>query len=188
VRHGRREVIIAGCAWRAARQKSAKLIEHNSTACVRALAPAASFTYIFDFGDYHVFRITVLDVPPVPDGKKLPALLSHQGKNIIQYPGTMTKSEARAFEKKPPVVDVLAPGRDRWRISFVRICDRKILTEPATVHEKCAKRLGVRQLAAAFVRPACWPEPDAEVKMAASKLPHSKAPARVLSLFSVNYA
>jgi hypothetical protein len=41
----------------------------------------------------------------------------------------MSKREARAFEEKRPVVDVLAPSRDRWRISFVRASDRKILTE-----------------------------------------------------------
>jgi transposase len=93
------------------------------------LTPSASFTYIFDFGDYHVFRITVLDVQPVPDGKKLPALLSHKGKNIVQYPGTMTEREARAFDENPPVVEVPPLGRDRWRISFVRVSDRKILTE-----------------------------------------------------------
>jgi transposase len=93
------------------------------------LAPAASFTYIFDFGDYHVFRITVLDVQPVSDGKKLPALLSHKGKNIVQYSGTMTKGKQRAFEEKPPAVGLLEPGRDRWRIRFVRVADRKILKE-----------------------------------------------------------
>ncbi len=96
---------------------------------VFGLTATASFTYIFDFGDYHVFRLTILDVQPAPDGKKLPALLSHNGKNIIQYPGMMSEKEARAFQEKPPAMDVLALGRIRWRISFVRVSDKKTLME-----------------------------------------------------------
>ena len=33
------------------------------------LAPTDSFAYVFDFGDYHTFRVTVLDVQPLPSGK-----------------------------------------------------------------------------------------------------------------------
>jgi hypothetical protein len=72
------------------------------------LAPTNDFAYFFDFGDCHTFRITVLDVQPLPRGKKVPQLLSYKGKNIAQYPGTMSKVELRAFEQKPPVVGPLA--------------------------------------------------------------------------------
>jgi hypothetical protein len=91
------------------------------------LAPNNHFTYLFDFGDCHTFRITILGIQPT--GKKLPALLSYKGKNIIQYPGTMSKPEAHAFEQKPPTVGPLEPRRYRWRIRFVRAADHEILTE-----------------------------------------------------------
>lgn len=93
------------------------------------LAPTECFAYIFDFGDYHKFRVTVLDVQPLPSGKKVPALLSYKGKNIVQYPGTMSKKEARTFEERPPAIGPLEPRGNSWRIRFVRATDREILTE-----------------------------------------------------------
>jgi transposase len=93
------------------------------------LAPNDNFIFLFDFGDCHTFRITVLDIQPLPTGKKVPALLSYKGKNIIQYPGTMSKAEARAFEHKPPALGHLESRRYKWRIRFVRAVDREILTE-----------------------------------------------------------
>jgi transposase len=93
------------------------------------LAPTDSFAYVFDFGGYHTFRVTVLDVQPLPSGKKVPALLSYKGKNIVQYPGTMSKREARTFEQKPPAIGPLEPRGNSWRIRFVRATDREILTE-----------------------------------------------------------
>ena len=93
------------------------------------LASTDNFTYLFDFGDCHTFRITVLDIHPLPSGKKVPALLSHKGKNLIQYPGTMGKTEARTFEQKPPALGLLEPRKNAWRIRFVRAADRTILTE-----------------------------------------------------------
>src|SRR6266446_1718917 len=59
---------------------------------------------IFDYGDYHVFRITVLDVRPAAGPQSTPKLLSYMGTNIIQYPGTLRKADARAFEKRIPSV------------------------------------------------------------------------------------
>lgn len=53
------------------------------------LTPADNFAYLFDFGDCHSFRVTVLDIEPLSIGKRVPTLLSYKGKNIIQYPGTM---------------------------------------------------------------------------------------------------
>jgi transposase len=93
------------------------------------LAPTDSFAYVFDFGDYHTFRVTVLDIQPLPSGKKVPALLSYKGKNIVQYPGMMSKREARTFQQKPPAIGPLEPRGNSWRIRFVRASDREILTE-----------------------------------------------------------
>jgi transposase len=88
------------------------------------------FTYIFDYGDHHHFRITVIDAKATASGiKLLPRLLSWKGNNLIQYPGTMPKKEERAFTKRTPTVRAPEPARDRWRIRFVRTEDQKILEE-----------------------------------------------------------
>ena len=60
------------------------------------------FAYIFDFGDYHNFRITVRDIRPTRIAEIVPALLFAQGKNIIQHPDSMRPSEARVFRNRPP--------------------------------------------------------------------------------------
>jgi transposase len=93
------------------------------------LAPAGTFAYLFDFGDCQTFRVTVQDIAPLSIGRRVPTLLSYKGKNIIQYPGTMSKAEARTFEHRPPALGPLEPRRYRWRIRFVRAADREILTE-----------------------------------------------------------
>jgi transposase len=93
------------------------------------LARTDTFVYVFDFGDCHTFRVTVLAAQPLPSEKNVPALLSYKGKNIIQYPGTMNNTEARIFQQKPPALGPLQPRRNSWRIRFVRAADRKILTE-----------------------------------------------------------
>src|SRR5262249_32678155 len=52
-----------------------------------------------------------------------------KGKNIIQYPGTMSKTRARAFGQKPPTLGPMEPHRNSSRIRFVRANDREILSE-----------------------------------------------------------
>src|SRR5271157_324283 len=44
---------------------------------------------VYDLGDYHVFRVMVLDIRPATTA--VPALLSYRGNNIVQYPGVMDK-------------------------------------------------------------------------------------------------
>jgi transposase len=88
-----------------------------------------SFAYIFDFGDYHRFRLTVLDIRPTRTAEVVPALLCCRGKNIIQYPGTMGKGEAQAFRNRVPTVVTPAPARDRFRIRFIRNKDGSVLRE-----------------------------------------------------------
>jgi transposase len=93
------------------------------------LSVADVFSYIFDFGDYHTFRITVLDIQAVSNVRPAPALLSYRGKNIIQYPGTMRKAEARAFERRPPTIEAPEPSRSPSRIRFIRGDDGRVLKD-----------------------------------------------------------
>lgn len=87
------------------------------------------FAYVFDFGDYHIFRVTVLDIRPALTAEVVPTLLSCLGKNIIQYPGTMGKAEARAFRNRAPTVVAPQPTRDRFHIRFIRDTDGSALRE-----------------------------------------------------------
>jgi transposase len=93
------------------------------------LARGDTFTYIFDFGDYHSFRLTVLDIDSSLGRKKLPAVTSHKGKNLIQYPGTMSRKEAKAFRQKTPKVCPLGTRTNTWRVRFIRAADRNTLKE-----------------------------------------------------------
>ena len=86
------------------------------------------FTYIFDFGDYRTFRITVLDIR-AGSAQNVTALISYKGKDIVQYAGAMGKAEARVFEKRPPTAAAPEPSRAPLRIRFVRGLDRKTLEE-----------------------------------------------------------
>jgi transposase len=93
------------------------------------LATKDVFGYMFDFGDCHTFEVTVIDIQSVAQTAPAPALISWQGKNIIQYPGTMARADARAFENRPPTAG--APERQEqgsgWRVRFIRAADRVIL-------------------------------------------------------------
>jgi transposase len=106
---------------------------------IRLLGLAASdtFAYIFDYGDYHVFRITVLDVRSAVGLQSTPKLVSHTGKNIIQYPGTLRRADARAFQKRIPSVRRPEPSsRYKWRIRFIRGADKEILDEWRASNDK----------------------------------------------------
>jgi hypothetical protein len=87
------------------------------------------FVYVFDFGDYHSFRVTVRDIRPTRIAEIVPALLYFQGKNIIQYPGSMRHSEERVFKNRPPTVVPPQPARDRYRVRFIRNEDGSVLKE-----------------------------------------------------------
>ena len=87
------------------------------------------FSYIFDLGDYHIFRLTVLDIRPASIAQVVPALLSYQGKNIIQYPGIMGRAEASAFRNQAPTVAAPVPARDRFRVRFITDSDETVLKE-----------------------------------------------------------
>lgn len=104
---------------------------------IRLLGLIASdtFAYIFDYGDYHLFRITVLDVQFVAAPQSTLKLLSHTGKNIIQYPGTLRKADARAFEKRIPSVKRPEPSsryNGGFDLSEVQIKRYSMNGEPPT--------------------------------------------------------
>jgi hypothetical protein len=108
--------------------------ENPCTSCdipIRHLGISAGdvFAYLFDFGDYHIFRVTVLDIRPTRISEIVPALLFSQGKNIIQHPGSVRQSEARVFRNRPPTVIPPQPARDRYRIRFIRDEDGSVLRE-----------------------------------------------------------
>jgi transposase len=87
------------------------------------------FTYIFHFGNYHTFRLTLLDIRPPSTTEAVPALLSYQGKNIIQYPDIMSKVDAIAFGNKAPTIVAPEPARDRFRVRFITDADESVLRE-----------------------------------------------------------
>jgi transposase len=100
------------------------------------LSLADVFVYMFDFGDCHTFQVTVLDTQAASKSQPIPSLISCQGKNIIQYPGTMSKTEGRAFRNRYPTVKAPTPKRHGWRVRFVRDADRAILEKWRTSNDK----------------------------------------------------
>ena len=87
------------------------------------------FFYTYDFGDYHNFRISVVDMRPTLTGEIVPALISLKGRNIIQYRGSMDATEAREFKKRMPLVSPPEPARDRFRIRFITASDADFLNQ-----------------------------------------------------------
>ena len=88
------------------------------------------FEFMFDFGELHTFRLTVVAKYPVTMKRSsIPRVLSWRGKNILQYPGALSRQAARAARNQQPTVG--DPGRpnDRWRIRFVRQEDKRQLVE-----------------------------------------------------------
>lgn len=88
-----------------------------------------TFAYIYDFGDYHVFRITVCDIQLTSTNEIVPALLSHHGKNLLQYPGALRNVDKLAFMKKTPTAAEPTPIRERFRVRFITGADKSILQE-----------------------------------------------------------
>src|SRR5260370_1273579 len=61
---------------------------------------------------------------------------SYRGKNILQYPGVLSRHAASAARSRLPTVD--SPGRpkDRWRIRFVRQEDESQLVKWREANDK----------------------------------------------------
>jgi transposase len=60
---------------------------------------------------------------------KLPAIVSYEGKNLLQYPGAFSKTNERRFQVTPPSVgeNHKSDRKDKWRIRFIQLCDEEIL-------------------------------------------------------------
>lgn len=101
-----------------------------------SLSVADIFVYMFDFGDCHIFQITVLDIQAAAKPQPIPALISCQGKNIIQYPGTMTEADAQAFENCLPTINAPEPLSCGSRVRFIRDADRSILEKWRTSNDR----------------------------------------------------
>ena len=112
------------------------------------------FAYIYDFGDYHIFRVMVLDIRPAFTAQVVPALLSYRGKNIVQYPGFMGKAEARAFRNRAPTVVAPEPAHDRFRIRFIRESDGSVLREWRASNNKMRWQKAVTILESRNLSPA----------------------------------
>ncbi len=96
-----------------------------------------SFEFIFDFGELHTFRLTVIAIYSITwKCPSTPRVLSYRGKNILQYPGVLSRHAASAARSRLPTVD--SPGRpkDRWRIRFVRQEDESQLVKWREANDK----------------------------------------------------
>jgi transposase len=80
-----------------------------------------AFEFIFDFGELHTFRLTMVAIYRVsPKRSSIPRVLSYRGKNILQYPGILSRQAACAARSRQPKVGRPGRPKDRWRIRFVR--------------------------------------------------------------------
>jgi transposase len=87
-----------------------------------------SFEFIFDFGELHTFRLTVAAIYPVTlKHSSIPRVLSCRGKDILQYPGILSRQAARVARSRKPTVGHSGRPKDRWRIRFVRQEDKQQL-------------------------------------------------------------
>ena len=95
------------------------------------LTPGSHFDFIFDFGRYHFFQLTLLCITPHLDNSLLPSLTSYQGKNLLQYSGPISKNHRRLVEGRPPTIKPLQPtaNETRRRIRFLRAEDCATLLE-----------------------------------------------------------
>jgi transposase len=84
-----------------------------------------AFEFIFDFGELYTFRLTIVAIYRVsPKRSSMPRVLSYRGKNILQYPGILSRQAACAARSRQPKVGRPGRPKDRWRIRFVRQEDK----------------------------------------------------------------
>jgi transposase len=118
------------------------------------LAPGTEFDFIFDFGRAHLFRLTLLSASRHRDRRLLPSVISHQGKNLLQYPGQLSKNQRRLIQEKPPTAKPPPPSSDTSSvIRFVRAEDLAMLlkwraSNDKTLWEKAVTVLENRNLSA----------------------------------------
>src|SRR5215469_1791881 len=93
------------------------------------LAQGDTFTYLFDFGDCHIFRLTALAVEPRTAGQQLPVLLDHRGNDLIQYPHCQQDRILRSTQSKTPSVSPPVSRGKKGTVRFVRGADRETLAK-----------------------------------------------------------
>ncbi len=118
---------------------SSDYIVDEATPCVSCairlhllkLALGSHVDFIFDFGRYHFFQLTLLSITPRPGNSLLPSLTSYQGRNLLQYSGPISKNHRRQIEGRPPTIKPLQSiaNETRRRIRFVRAEDCATLLE-----------------------------------------------------------
>jgi pRiA4b ORF-3-like protein len=119
------------------------------------LSIADVFTYIFDYGDYHTFRLTVLGAVPTASGiRPTPKLLAWEGQNPVQYPGL--PSLARLV-RAPEHTRIEAPQGGRRGPSYVAVCDEsglQQLRDAISTRRPATRTPGERHS-------SVWPSPSA---------------------------
>ena len=94
------------------------------------LAPGTEFDFIFDFGEWRFFRLTVLGASPRRESRPLPSLISHRGENLVQYSGPISRSQRRLIREKVPTLKPPPPSTDTSSvIRFVRAEDHATLVK-----------------------------------------------------------
>jgi transposase len=93
------------------------------------LAQGDTFTYLFDFGDGHTFRLTVLAIEPLATGQPLPVMLSHGGNDLVQYSRSQQEEILRSVQSKLPSVGPPVARGQQGRVRFVRGADREMLAQ-----------------------------------------------------------
>jgi len=93
------------------------------------LARGDAFTYLFDFDDYHTFRLTALAIEPRAAGQQLPVLLGHRGNDLIRHPHCPQDSTLRSAQSNAPSVGPPVSRGKKATVRFVRAADRQTLTK-----------------------------------------------------------
>jgi transposase len=101
------------------------------------LTPGTEFDFIFDFGEEHLFRLTLLGTSPHQDGRSLPSIVSHRGKNIVQYSSPLSSKKRRMIQEKVPTIRPPQPSGDTSSvIRFVRAEDHATLLKWRASNDK----------------------------------------------------
>ena len=101
------------------------------------LTPGTEFDFIFDFGEWHLFRLTLSGTSPHRDGRPLPSLVSHRGKNLQRYSASISRRQRRMIQVEVPTVKPPPPSGDTSPvIRFVRAEDHATLLKWRTSNDK----------------------------------------------------
>lgn len=100
------------------------------------LTPGAEFDFIFDFGRWHLFRLTLMGASP-HKGRPVPSLISYRGKNLLQYGRSISRKGRRLVEEKMPTLKPPPPSTSASSvIRFVRSEDHATLLEWRASNDK----------------------------------------------------